>query len=264
MPSAWIILFVNRRNGRVMGADIMSEPSPTVNLNTTAAVPLLRQDGDTFASAHAAAMEALASTAYDWIGPLHTSSSRRPVDFDASSRISAETVSPSLAQLTPSAAHELVTLRETLAYIARRHDCWRYDEGYDAACECPSCLAKRTLSEDTEWRYLGSLPGRITDGRHPRETAMHAAWRKALDSRDPDARLREIMHDETPVTPRDWYVASSIVRWLATNVGSCVLRDAGWVEREWTERDRQRVVELTAEVDRLRKELAAATAGGAK
>lgn len=72
------------------------------------------------------------------------------------------------------------------------------------------------------------------------------------------------MHDETPVTPRDWYVASSIVRWLATNVGSCILRDAGWVEREWMERDRQRVVELTAEVDRLRKELAAATAGGSK
>ena len=54
--------------------------------------------------------------------------------------------------------------------------------------------------------------------------------------------------------------------WFTAVVGGLlwpVLRDAGWVEREWMERDRQRVGELTAEVDRLRKELAAATAGGA-
>ena len=69
---------------------------------------------------------------------------------------------------------------------------------------------------------------------------MHAAWkhyflRSAGSANGTSAPLDKIFsqilngndHDNA-ITERDWYVATTVVQWLATNVGQCVLFDAGY------------------------------------
>lgn len=150
---------------------------------------------------------------------------------------------------------DLALALEALQRVARS-DCYHEPDG-DDACSCDVCDAKHALASIGAWRYIGSLPARVDDGHHPRETAMHAAWRKYMErsSGDPDYTLRMICHDETTVSRRDWYVASSVVRWLATNCGSTVLRDAGWVERTELDRERQLLHEAESKLRALRQVL---------
>lgn len=119
-------------------------------------------------------------------------------------------------------------------------DCARYDEPHPAEpCECAVCIAKAALEGEEEWRFMGHNPMRTKT--MPREAAMIDAWRhyfkhaagKASGNSAPmDAILSQILFgSESPneVTQRDWYVATTIVQWLATHVGQCVLFDAGYV-----------------------------------
>jgi hypothetical protein len=76
----------------------------------------------------------------------------------------------------------------------------------------------------------------------PRELAMHAAWKHyftrsagaANGTTAPmDKLLAQILGgsehaDQDTITERDWYVATTVVQWLATNVGQCILFDAGY------------------------------------
>ena len=67
---------------------------------------------------------------------------------------------------------------------------------------------------------------------------MHAAWMKlATSNRDPDDLLSKILKDDRVPSARDWYVATSVIQWLATNVGMTVLEGAGFKYQQW-EQDR--------------------------
>lgn len=56
---------------------------------------------------------------------------------------------------------------------------------------------------------------------------MVEAFRKHMGS-DPDLRLAQVLKTDADVTRRDWYVATSIVQWLATNIGSTIVEAAGY------------------------------------
>lgn len=60
---------------------------------------------------------------------------------------------------------------------------------------------------------------------------MVASFRAYMESggQDPDHRLGQILREHRcDVTRRDWYVAVSVIQWLATNIGSTVLEGAGY------------------------------------
>lgn len=149
---------------------------------------------------------------------------------------------------------DLVLATAVLERLRDSTDCYGEHDNERGQCGsdsgCPHCMAVHALASMGGWRFLGSLPNRIYDGYHPLEAAHHAAWSKfmGLSGRGADHTLQQIMHDEHAPTMRDWYVASSIVRWLATNVGRTVLNDAGW-------HDPQRVASTKETIDRLRGEL---------
>lgn len=129
------------------------------------------------------------------------------------------------------------TLDNALWRIAHGRDCEYY--GNDASrpqpCDCQVCEAKAALAATRDWRYIGSHHGRVTSGYNPREAKIWTAWKKLVD----DQKLGTILYDgpysngspaygvPTPST-RDWYVATSVVQWLATNVGMTVLEAAGF------------------------------------
>lgn len=132
---------------------------------------------------------------------------------------------------------DLIIATAALERLIDADSCWRSTDDLLGKCgsgsNCPYCTAKHALASIQGWRYVGNLPARIFDGRHPRETAMHEAWSKYFSGHGtPDGKLRQVLHDEIWPSRRDWYVASSIVRWLATNVGSQVLEEAGWVHED--------------------------------
>ncbi len=137
----------------------------------------------------------------------------------------------------------LIALRSALRSILFNYgDCARVlDEPDDLGtpCECPACVARAALEGEEDWRFEGYSPTRRETG--PREAAMNAAWRhyfkraagRANGTSAPvDAILAQILFGEgsgpDDVTERDWYVATTIVQWLATNVGECVLLGAGY------------------------------------
>ena len=141
--------------------------------------------------------------------------------------------------------HALRVLDNALWRIAHSRDCEYACDGGDerpAPCDCQVCEAKAALAATRDWRYIGSHHGRVTSGQWPRETKIHAAWKKLVD----DHKLGTILYDgpyangspeygvPTPST-RDWYVATSIVQWLATNVGMTVLEAAGFKYDQWTQ-----------------------------
>jgi len=67
---------------------------------------------------------------------------------------------------------------------------------------------------------------------------MHAAWQKlASQNHDPDTLLSQILKEDQAPSARDWYVATSLIQWLATNVGMTVLEAAGFKYQQW-EQDR--------------------------
>ena len=126
-------------------------------------------------------------------------------------------------------------LRSILAYSG---ECSRYDEpDRDEPCDCPHCVAKAALEGEEDWRFMGYSPERRRT--MPRELAIVDAWKHYFKqssgsstggSGPMDQILAKILNVDTDsITERDWYVATSIVQWLATNVGQCVLFDAGYV-----------------------------------
>lgn len=104
-------------------------------------------------------------------------------------------------------------------------------------CDCPRCVALAALEASKRWRFHGSHFERTQNGGWPRETKMQAAWAKYASSKpDPDVLLAQILgEDDRAPSARDWYVATSVVQWLATNVGMGVLEAAGFKYSQWDE-----------------------------
>lgn len=128
--------------------------------------------------------------------------------------------------------------------IAARNDCDYADvpqKERPRPCPCSKCIASNTLALIAEgpgnWRYLGAHAGRTET--MPRERKIVDAWSRQVKDRE----LGQILTDqpentfstvEMP-TVRDWHVATSVVQWLATNVGMEVLRLAGFEYKGWDE-----------------------------
>jgi hypothetical protein len=129
-------------------------------------------------------------------------------------------------------------LDNALWRIAHRGDCEYYDCG-DASrpkpCDCPRCVAVAALEAAKNWRFHGAHHDRTQKGHWPREAKMHAAWMKLATAgrEDPDRLLCQILKDEETPSARDWYVATSVIQWLATNVGMTVLEAAGFKYQQW-------------------------------
>ena len=122
--------------------------------------------------------------------------------------------------------------------IAHRGDCEYYDDEQSrpTPCDCPRCVAMAALKLSKEWRFHGSHHARTQGTSFPREVKMQAAWMKLAcgNQGGPDHLLqRAILNDEHAPSARDWYVATSVVQWLATNVGMTVLEAAGFEYRQW-------------------------------
>lgn len=132
-----------------------------------------------------------------------------------------------------------VAMRNALRSILFHNgDCQRADEPRDPdrLCECAVCIAKAALENEEDWRFMGWNPERRFS--MPRELAMVEAWkhyfkRSAGSANGTTAPMDKIFAqilglDADSITERDWYVATTVVQWLATNVGQCVLFDAGY------------------------------------
>jgi hypothetical protein len=127
--------------------------------------------------------------------------------------------------------------------------------GCEPDSKCRPCRAQEALEAVRGWRYSGALgPSstrfegamhyRTLNGWNPREARVHAAFVKHMETWGHDRTLGLILTDRQPGQPdgirdwptaRDWYVATSIVQWLVTNVGSSILVDAGWKYMQWDE-----------------------------
>lgn len=134
-------------------------------------------------------------------------------------------------------AQGLRILDNALWRIARRGDCDYYDyaeKDRPKPCDCPRCVAIVALEAAKNWRFHGALHERTQGGRWPREVKMHAAWMKlATQKLDPDVLLSNILREKQTPSARDWFVATSVVQWLATNVGMTVLEAAGFKYQQW-------------------------------
>lgn len=127
-------------------------------------------------------------------------------------------------------------LDNALWRIAHRGDCEYYDvNDKPRPCDCPRCVAHAALEAAKNWRFHGALYERVHSGHWPRETKMHAAWMRLATAgrEDPDHLLSQILKDDRGPdsrgpSARDWYVATSVIQWLATNVGMTVLEAAGF------------------------------------
>jgi hypothetical protein len=117
-----------------------------------------------------------------------------------------------------------------LRIIADYGDCMHemHPDPDEPICQCPVCVAKRALETENEWRYAGNHESRRA--HNPREAAIADAWRrymKGAGTAAPDKKLASILgFDE--VTAHDWLVASTLVQWMVTNVGSSLLHEAGY------------------------------------
>lgn len=131
-------------------------------------------------------------------------------------------------------------LDNALWRIAHRGDCEYYDDEKNRPkpCDCPRCVAIAALEAAKNWRFHGALYDRTQSGHWPREAKMHAAWMKLANrsgggGNDPDHLLSQILKDDHAPSARDWYVATSVIQWLATNVGMTVLEVAGFKYQQW-------------------------------
>jgi hypothetical protein len=144
--------------------------------------------------------------------------------------------------------HAVRALDAALFDITIREDCFCEGDyrSTDDTNVCTLCTAKHALKLVADWRYDGSGGGRpeknrhrssypdrtIEGGHYPREAKMHAAWAKAVD----DFRLADILRDKRPApSARDWYVATSVVQWLATSCGMAILEAAGFKYTQYDE-----------------------------
>jgi hypothetical protein len=120
--------------------------------------------------------------------------------------------------------------------IAHHGDCEYYDDRKRPnPCDCPRCLAVAALKAAKNWRFHGAYYERTQSGHWPREAKMQAAWMKLANTNQggPDHLLSSVLNDGTAVSARDWYVATSVIQWLATNVGMTVLEGAGFKYAQW-------------------------------
>lgn len=156
------------------------------------------------------------------------------------------------------AERQLRVLTGVLRAIAARTDC-DYAGGLESErptpCPCPRCEARAALETEALWRFEGR--GAERTATMPRERKIVAAWREYCspggDVTKADFRLAQILGEgdrergfEMP-TARDWYVATSVIQWMATNVGQSLLEAAGYrygqyqedrIEREDTARQK--------------------------
>ena len=129
-------------------------------------------------------------------------------------------------------------LDNALWRIGRRGDCEYYDDGKNQPkpCDCPRCVAVAALEAAKNWRFHGAHHERIEKDHWPREKKMHAAWVKLAKGNQggPDHLLQKaILNEDSAPSARDWYVATSVIQWLATNVGMTVLEGAGFKYQQW-------------------------------
>jgi hypothetical protein len=130
----------------------------------------------------------------------------------------------------------LRVLDNALWRIAHRGDCEYYDcdeKGRPNPCDCSRCVAVAAFEAAKNWRFHGALWERTKSGHWPREAKMHAAWMKLATSSNPDYLLSQILRDDSAPSARDWYVATSVIQWLATSVGMTVLEAAGFAYQQW-------------------------------
>ncbi len=124
----------------------------------------------------------------------------------------------------------LESMRNALHAIAS-DDCL-YDEFGESKsdCRCPVCVAKRALAtaDAIDWRFVSHMDYRRQT--MPRERDIVEAWKAYLKRQSTPGRcdvvMSQIIGDEPSV--RDWYVATSVIQWLATNCGMSVLEAAGF------------------------------------
>lgn len=125
---------------------------------------------------------------------------------------------------------QLGTMQLALRQIANGDCEWPDEPAEQGPCMCNVCVAKRALKTDENWRFRGAHATRLDTGHNPRENAIVGAWQRYMQSGvgqpHADCKLQQLI--DSPPTERDWYVASSIVQWLATNVGQCILSEAGY------------------------------------
>ena len=123
----------------------------------------------------------------------------------------------------------LLILETALWRIGYRGDCDYYDEkSRPNPCDCAHCISRAALAAAKSWRFHGAFHQRTLGGHWPREVKMHAAWVKLATAQDPDHLLTSILQDKRMPSARDWYVATSVIQWLATDVGMTVLEAAGF------------------------------------
>lgn len=129
-------------------------------------------------------------------------------------------------------------LDNALWRVAHRGDCEYYDDekNQPSPCDCPRCIAIAALEAAKNWRFHGSHHARTQSASFPREVKMHAAWMKRARGNQggPDHLLQKgILNDDRAPSARDWYVATSVIQWLATSVGMTVLEAAGFKYQQW-------------------------------
>lgn len=130
-------------------------------------------------------------------------------------------------------------LESGLEHIAKDGECSQYHDpehdGPERHCSCDVCIARRALlheGSEYDWRYRGVMHHRIQF--MPREARMLRAWSDQVG----DERLATILFGGdrmTFPTARDWYVVTTVVQWLATNVGMGVLEAAGFHYKRWND-----------------------------
>lgn len=127
-------------------------------------------------------------------------------------------------------------MQRALRQIANSGDCSYYDEKEKPKpCDCPVCVAKAVLETNTDWRFRGR--GFERTATNPREQKIVTAWRAYMTGGPADRsdfKLAQVLGeaDENGAraypTVRDWFVATTVVQWLATNVGQSILEAAGY------------------------------------
>ena len=126
----------------------------------------------------------------------------------------------------------LQAMRLALQSISGYSDCL-HDEGNGspAQCQCPIHVARRALSTEqaTDWRFVSFMDYRRQT--NPRENDIVEAWKAYLrqergTGHDADRIMSQVIGDAPSV--RDWFVATSVIQWLATNCGMSVLERAGF------------------------------------
>lgn len=137
-----------------------------------------------------------------------------------------------------------------------RSECYSDCQDEDADYHCTTCRAREVVESISAWRYggstetpsrrfVGAMHYRTESGWDPREAKIHRAWTKHMERwGPPDYLLGQILTDRSPGQPdgvrdwptaRDWYVATSVVQWLATACGSSILEAAGWKYTQYKE-----------------------------